>query len=447
LRRWGIELASSSTVNLTTRPDAGRRFLLVRLITLVLLGLVSWPIPYLFSDYWGVVWALALAPLVITTRSGSVTAEMGTLLIVWWAFGDRVSASPAIYYCPLAAALSVWLTHDLGSRAASLLSTAVIGAWICRSIDHGVPVNLTGVAFLGCSALTMLVHAATSLRRPFAPVRSVDVIAASHTGNTLHLVSRFAAELIEAGVQVRIHRFFDPTCFTPALDGDALVVAFPMIGWKPPWPLDHYLRTNLPAGKGKPAFLLSTCAGGPENGFVLPWLWLWLKGYRVMGRLWVIYPVNVATFRIGPARLWRWLDSLLPRESEMEITARSARSFAAGKTAGFPLVVWPFPLVLIGWLLDNRWIDPLLYRPYAWRKRCTNCGLCVETCPMGRLHRGDPVPVAAGECELCMRCVNLCPQNALHLFCWTEYGQPYRPKWPELAAVREDVLHRSTKTG
>ena len=28
--------------------------------------------------------------------------------------------------------------------------------------------------------------------------------------------------------------------------------------------------------------------------------------------------------------------------------------------------------------------------------------------------------------------INLCPAKAMQMACFTEYGQPYRPRWPEL---------------
>ena len=207
-------------------------------------------------------------------------------------------------------------------------------------------------------------------------------------------------------------------------------MAFPVYGWKPPWPLCYYLLRKLPRGNGKPAFILYTSAGGPENAGMLTWLLLTLKGYRVLGRNWAVYPVNIPTIRLGPARLWRFFDSLIPRDREIAGVFASGKDFALGRRTGMPFILWPFPLAIAGLLLDNPPLNRALYRNHVMRKRCIRCGLCVRYCPVERL-RMENVPRARGTCSLCLGCINLCPRNAMHLWCFTEYGRQYRPRWPE----------------
>jgi formate hydrogenlyase subunit 6/NADH:ubiquinone oxidoreductase subunit I len=52
----------------------------------------------------------------------------------------------------------------------------------------------------------------------------------------------------------------------------------------------------------------------------------------------------------------------------------------------------------------------------------------------------DGYPRARGACVICLGCVNLCPSNAMHLLCWTEYGHPYRPRWPALVVKSKKRL-------
>jgi len=215
------------------------------------------------------------------------------------------------------------------------------------------------------------------------------------------------------------------------LDGDTLVLAFPVIGWKPPWPLTEYLFRNLPRGKGKPTFILYTSAGGPENAGFIAWIILTLKGYRVVGRSWSIYPLNIPTFRLGPKSLWRFIDSLTPFKSDSEFVTHTAKEFSRGERTGLPFILWPTPLVLIGFLFDNKWINKFLYRTYVWRKRCTACDFCVNYCPTHRFNSKSGIPRAKGTCYLCFGCVNHCPKNAMQMRFWTEYGQPYKSRWPE----------------
>ena len=42
-------------------------------------------------------------------------------------------------------------------------------------------------------------------------------------------------------------------------------------------------------------------------------------------------------------------------------------------------------------------------------KKCTNCGICTENCPMGAIENG----IIGKNCIRCLRCVTGCPENAL----------------------------------
>lgn len=151
-----------------------------------------------------------------------------------------------------------------------------------------------------------------------------------------------------------------------------------------------------------------------------------------MGRAWASYPLNVPTFRLGPEGLWRRADALVPMAGDLELAAQAARDLAAGGPAGLPPILWPSPLVLVGFLLDNPWLNRIIYRAYAQRRKCAGCLRCVRLCPTGNLQAdAGGLPRATGTCCLCLGCVNLCPQGAMHLWGLTEYGRAYRPRWPE----------------
>lgn len=164
------------------------------------------------------------------------------------------------------------------------------------------------------------------------------------------------------------------------------------------------------------------------------------KGWKPCGRFWAIYPINVTTFRIGPRFLWRFLDRLVPLGADRAGAAAHGGAFAEGRAGGFPVLVWPLPLFVAGILVDNKWIDTVVYRNRAWRRRCDGCELCVSYCPAERLRMVDGYPRASGTCMLCLGCVNMCPRNAMHLLGWTEYGQPYRSRWPDLIVRRKPAL-------
>ncbi len=377
-----------------------------------------------------VLWFSAMLPLALLYRSHSLIMEFTMVLFIWWSF-DRSAHNDAVWYWLLTAPVIISLGHALQTRlsAATAAAATAVSLDIPGMIDSGMPGWLDILVILIIMfSLVVLLRGYFGRASP-AP-RKVDVILSSYSSNTAHFTYKFIDGLRRAGAEATVHRLHYHKRFKPELSGDSLVAAFPVFGWKPPRPLLHWLLKELPRGRGRPAFILYTAAGGPENAAFLPWLILMLKGWRVKGRLWSIYPLNVATFRLGPKKLWKKLDRCCPSRADVEKAVFSGRQFGMGKNTGFPLIVWPFPLIFFGILLENRWLNTFLYRNYAWKRRCVSCSRCIRYCPEERLFLKNGYPRARGTCILCLGCINVCPVNAMHLLFWTEYGQPYKPRWP-----------------
>ena len=382
-----------------------------------------------FPNY-PLVWLLGMIPALLAARSFSALLDLSILLLPWLFLNESGFRESAVLYFPLMCAVAIYTVYRMESRALSVLIPSMLILWMALAVGPEFS-GLTGweYALIIVALPGLLLYMAGGWKRA-GHFQTIDVILCTSSGNTGHYASRFIAGAENAGASINMHQFHHIRRFQPALDGDALVLAFPVFGWKPPWPLCQYLLLNLPRGNGKPAFILYTSAGGPENAGMVAWLLLTLKGYRVVGRNWAVYPVNVTTFRLGPSRLWKFLDRLVPREHEIAGVISSGRDFALGKRTGMPFILWPFPLVIAGFLLDNPLLDRVLCRNHVMKKRCIKCGLCVRYCPVERLRMED-FPRARGTCSLCLGCVNLCPRNAMHLWCFTEYGQQYHPRWPE----------------
>ncbi|MBI5532535.1 MAG: 4Fe-4S binding protein [Deltaproteobacteria bacterium] len=316
------------------------------------------------------------------------------------------------------------------SRLAVLLALVGTAAWMAA--PDQMALDGFRIASLACTGVSLVLLAWYGLRVP-PRARNVDLIVCSYSGNTAHFAQSFAEGAQQAGASVTVHRQHHMDVRGVKLEGDSLVVAYPVIGWNPPFPLHDMLLRDLPRGRGKPAYVLHTSAGGPENAFLLTWLILLLKGYRPCGRLGGTYPVNVTTIRIGPRRMWAWLDSLLPRPSDLRVAREAGQSFASGKIDGLGFWVWPSPLVP----LNHPWIARTFFRymywPYLWKSRCNKCNLCARACPTGRIKAvPGSFPTSSGNCALCYNCVNLCPTNAMHAIALSEYATQYRPRFPKL---------------
>ena len=376
-------------------------------------------------------WAIAMLPLFFAYRSWSVLFEVSVIPLVWLILDTFLSRQGAMWYIPLVAVVVVLLGHRLKSRIAILVSVICIVGWTAFAVLSN-SFGFIEIVFLGITLVWVSVYTLETIRQTNSHCpQKVDLILCSFSGNTGHYVEKFTDTLQENDITVIVHRFHRKEEFAPILDGDTLILAFPVSGWKPPWPLIEYLLRDLPSGKGKPAFILYTSAGGPENAGFIAWTLLALRGYRVIGRLWSTYPLNVPTFRIGPKSLWRFIDSLTPFKKDIEFLITVAKEFSRGEKTGLPLILWPTPLALLGFLLDNRWINRFLYRTYVWRRRCIGCNFCENYCPINRFSSESGIPKAKGTCYLCFGCVNHCPKNAMQMRFLSEYGQPYKSRWPK----------------
>ena len=79
------------------------------------------------------------------------------------------------------------------------------------------------------------------------------------------------------------------------------------------------------------------------------------------------------------------------------------------------------------------------------REYCTDCGLCIKTCPFGALSLSDGVPEVNAACRLCGLCVKSCPSQVFVL----EKAEPKLDpaRWKGFLVVAEQsegVLHPVT---
>jgi ferredoxin len=394
------------------------------------------------------IYILGLIPVYFMFRTSSAVIETLILPLAWLVFYPKgPSENPDIYYLPLVTTLLVLAGAGTRSQKAFWAMLPVVSVWLAGSLDTlFMRFSLIHLLAVGASSATLLIYIRDVFGKPAPAPKKIDVLLCSYSCNTAHFTDLFIEGAKKAGSEITLHRFHHYRDFHAQFDGDTLVVAFPVFGWKPPWPLCDYLLRKLPKGNGKPAFILYSSAGGPENAGVVAWFLLTMRGYRVIGRNWSTYPISVPTFRLGPLRLWRFIDRIYPDKKELKDALLTGEEFARGIKTGLPLIVWPFPLFIAGFLLDNRWVNTVMYRNYAWRRRCIGCGKCVEYCPSERLSIVNGFPKAKGTCALCLGCINICPKNAMHLVCWTEYGNQYKPRWPEFLVINKKAHQTLDKT-
>ena len=384
--------------------------------------------------FWCIAYGLLGLAAYLVYRAGESWGLSTDLCVIvpfiWWVTPGINRHTPLLVFLPLIAAIWIIAANRLSARFTVPAAWAGPLVWSIASFTpFSVRTWLAPALTIGSTLLMLIVYTIVKTSATNTPLKHIDCIVSSYSGNTGHFAHMFITGVQQTGAAVTVHRFHRFKSFEPVLNGQGLMIAFPVYGCKPPWPLLNYFLFKLPKGNGKPAFITYTCIGGAENAGFFCWLILLAKGYRVTGRSMGVYPLNVPTFRLGPQTLWKWLDCIVPVQRDMALQTANGRAFASGRSCGDPFLPGLTPAWLIGILLDNRFLDRLLYHNHVIKRRCTGCGLCIDICPAQRLSIHNGYPRSRGDCMICMACVNICPHNAMHLWCWTEYGRRYPPRF------------------
>lgn len=429
-------LKSSSLQNIST-------YWLTPFFTITALILIVFKIPFPI----GMLWSGLLLPERMYGHS-EPTAETASLFIIYLIMKYVGYTDLIILFFPLMVTLLLWASWKTTSKWMQFLFSISLLSWMTMAGIHlyHTP-GILGWCLWSSSWIAVGIHSTLLIQQTDKPIKALDIILCSFSGHTADFTNLFMKEIKNTRTTCTTHRFHYAHQFQPNLNGDGLALAFPVSGWKPPWTVIAYLLKKIPYGGGKPAFILYTSMGGPDNAGIVAWLLLTLKGYRVQGSQWAFYPNNVPTLRLGFNGFWKWLDRIVPLKKTCENITQSGLNFIQGQRCGHPLIMWPTPFSLLGLLVDNRWFNIVFYRNYIWRWRCIQCGLCIRHCPTQRLTMHKGYPKAKGTCALCMGCVNLCPKRAMQMLIWTEYGHAYHSRWPQLIVKStSDKLLKKEKT-
>lgn len=240
----------------------------------------------------------------------------------------------------------------------------------------------------------------------------------SGTGNARKAAQWIAEDLASNGIAAKLIRM-QPGETVPETNQDKLIgFCYPTHGFNaPPLVLKYFYR--FPRGKNR-VFLLNTRAGLklsklhlPGIGGLalwLPFLILWLKGYKVRAFRPLDMPSNWISLHPG---LREKVVRSIHRHCRNTIHRFSHRlkkgEIVLNGLYWLPIDILLFPIA-VGYYLYGRFA---LSKTFFASYQCTNCGKCIRECPVSAIREIQGRPFWTYRCESCMRCMNYCPERAI----------------------------------
>jgi ferredoxin/flavodoxin len=244
----------------------------------------------------------------------------------------------------------------------------------------------------------------------------INIVYFSGTGNTAWVVRELAHRLEDLGDEV--HAFsceeIEP-CDERLLDGDVLGIAFPVHGSWAPRPFRAFLA-GLPPANGQPLFALACAAYAAGDAAWYAARPLAARGYApfLYGNVFMpnnlIYPVPTRE-QVQPI-----LEKAGHKIAHLAPLIHERRRHLEGVHPGgwlVGLIQRPLAEPVEGWASHRLFAD----------ETCTQCGWCVEHCPVGNIElvgaevygtgtRGESLRWG-NDCLLCLRCFHGCPRQAI----------------------------------
>lgn len=242
----------------------------------------------------------------------------------------------------------------------------------------------------------------------------------SGTGNAKSVAKWIEGFAIDAGIETNIYDLSKGKYPGEDILSNKTLIGFcyPTHGFNAPPAVIKYIR-KFPHGKSD-IFLINTRAGmkiwkiftpGLSGlALILPAIIMKLKGYRVRGYRPMEMPSNWIS--IHPGLRKKVVYSIHHRCRR--VSRRFTDKILDGRFVYRGLIDLPVDMAIspisVAYYLFGRFA---LAKTFYASHKCTDCGICYNSCPVNAIKLKDGRPFWTFNCESCMRCMNNCPERAI----------------------------------
>lgn len=262
---------------------------------------------------------------------------------------------------------------------------------------------------------------------------TISIFYFSGTGNTAKLVDWLAQAFVdqEAAVQtINIEDYCDGRGDREHLEAaaaaDALIFAYPVQGSMAPMLVWQFVMDNKALWQGKWGAVVATQYVFSGDGAAYLARVLRKQGMQVKATEHFNMPNNLSDVRLVQS----WVKNGPANDKILTVARQRAELFAMDFVKGRHIRIgdhiWGTLLGALQRVPYGRWERKLAKNVHFHCQHCTQCGICVASCPTQNLSLDGACVIQEGRCTICYRCVNACPERAISILSKQRPVQQYR---------------------